>query len=276
MSLASISSLSARQIMLYASCALIVFTCLSMLLMASQTNLALMLNIHANPVAPDWFWAFFNVFGDAWVVLLLLLISERRPGKISSWAFKSWFLGAFLIQLIKFLMPMPRPASVIELPQLSLIDNPPLVGGSMPSGHAFAAISCALIFLMLMHTRNVNRLYFLPVAVVAMLAAWSRVAVGAHWPADVVAGVGLSFFVVSLAYVWDQKKSWANFLIQPKGQTLLIVIHVLIAIHLITLPSDFLITRFFQFLLALISLIKSIDLLQEKFKFCLFNGKQKT
>lgn len=276
MSFSSIRSLTATQIMLYASGVLFFFAGISMLLIATQLNHAWMVNIHANSLVPDWTWAFFNVFGDAWVVLLVLLLSERRPGAVSSWAFKSWILGAVLVQLIKHSLQMPRPASVIELSQLSLIDHPPLIGASMPSGHAFAAISCALIFCVVMQSKRVSRIYMAPVVLLALLASWSRVAVGAHWPADVFAAIGLASFVVGLAFVWEQKKPWANFLSQTKGQYLLILIHVLIAIHLLTLHSDFVIARYFQFVLAVLSVLKAIDLIQARTNFDLTWWKHKS
>ena len=114
------------------------------------------------------------------------------------------------------------------------------------------------------------------VVLLALLASWSRVAVGAHWPADVFAAIGLASFVVGLAFVWEQKKPWVNFLSQTKGQYLLLLIHVLIAIHLLTLNSDLVIARYFQFVLAVLSVLKAIDLIQARTNFDLTKWKHKS
>ncbi|NDD02358.1 MAG: hypothetical protein EB085_09545, partial [Betaproteobacteria bacterium] len=89
-------------------------------LISSNVNQILMLAIHSSPILPPSLWALINLGGDAWVVLLTLLIIERRPGEITSWVLKTWLMGAVLSQFIKHLYPLPRPASVLGIDSLSL------------------------------------------------------------------------------------------------------------------------------------------------------------
>ena len=221
-----------------------------------------MLRIHLDPILPNWFWSLINLFGDAWVVLLILLVSERRPGVMTSWIFKTWLAGAAFVQLIKYLSPMPRPANVLGKEMLTLIDHPPLFSGSMPSGHAFAAISCALILVTVMKQRGVNQSYLWMIAAFAGLVSWARVAVGAHWPSDVIVGAGLAFFVVALTYVWETRSSWNHWLSSKHGAVLLVVIHSLIAVYLLVPQSDFLLVQIFQLSLACLSVSKAIYLIK--------------
>ena len=228
-----------------------------------EFNQQWMLRIHSDPILPNWFWSLINIFGDAWVVLLILLLSERRPGEIASWIFKTWLAGAVLVQLIKYLSPMPRPAHVLGREMLTLIDHPPMFSGSMPSGHAFAAISCALILFTVLRQRGVSLSYLWMIAAFAGLVAWARVAVGAHWPSDVIVGAGLAFFVVALTYVWEARSSWNHWLSSKRGAMLLILVHFLIAVYLLVPQSDFLLVQIFQLSLACLSILKAIYLINE-------------
>ena len=166
-----VQQLSSYKVVIFSAMALVVCLSLSFVLMSSGWNQAWMLNIHAEPLLPSWFWSLINLGGDAWVILLILLLIERFPGEITSWVLKTWLIGAVLSQLIKNLLPMPRPASVLGVENLSIIDHPPLLSGSMPSGHALAAISCALIVCAVLKLRGAKHWHMLIIALLAGIAA---------------------------------------------------------------------------------------------------------
>ncbi len=251
--------------MLYAIYGCSIFLSFSLILLSSGLNQVWMSAIHSNPYMPEWIWAILNLGGDAWVVLLILLCLEAKPSFNTSWSLKTWILGAFAVQLIKQVLPMPRPANVIGLEHLTLIDHPPLMSGSMPSGHALAAMSCGLIVCAVLKKRCASPIWLAFVLFIAILVAWSRVAVGAHWPADVIAGIGLSILIVCLAYVWDVRGPWHVWLEKPVGGTFLIILHIFIAWHLTVPQSDFALIQFVQLNLALISLMKALDLIRRNF-----------
>lgn len=265
MSNSFIHSISTVKLFLLSAGLMAMCASVSAFLMSSEFNQSWMLAIHSTPIMPSWFWALINLGGDAWVVLLILLIIENRPGEVTSWVLKTWLIGAVLVQLIKQFFPQPRPASVLGVSQLSIIDHPPLVSGSMPSGHALAAVSCAFIVCVLLRTRGVQRGSLALISFVALLAAWARVAVGAHWPADVIAGAGLAFGVVIAAHVWERRNSWNAWFVKKQGAALLIVLHVLIALHLTVPQSVVWIVQFVQFTLAFVSLLKAAWFIKENF-----------
>ncbi len=261
----SVQQLSPFKVVLFSTILLLACVSLSFVLMKSGLNQAWMLNIHAAPVLPAWFWALINLGGDAWVILLILLLIERFPGEITSWVLKTWLIGAVVSQLIKNTLPMPRPASVLGVENLSIIDHPPLLSGSMPSGHALAAISCALIVCTVLKRRGIQNAYLWLIALVAGIAAWARVAVGAHWPSDVIAGAGLAFSVVALAFLWERHSSWNAWFQRTRGGVFLIALHILISLHLATPQSDFFFVQFIQFNLAFISLMRAMFLVKKYF-----------
>ena len=259
----SVLQFSSYKMVLFSTMALLACVILSFLLMTLGWNQAWMLNIHATPLLPTWFWALVNLGGDAWVILLILLLIERFPGEITSWILKTWLVGAVVSQVIKYLMPMPRPASVLGVENLSIIDHPPLVSGSMPSGHALAAISCALIVCTVLKLRGAKNWHLSLIALTAGIAAWARVAVGAHWPSDVIAGAGLAFSVVALSLLWERHHSWNAWFQRSSGGVFLIALHILISLHLATPQSDLFFVQFVQFNLACISLMRAVILVKK-------------
>jgi hypothetical protein len=90
----SVQQLSPYKVVFLSTILLLICACLSFALMTSGLNQAWMLSIHATPVLPAWFWALINLGGDAWVILLILLLIERFPGEITSWVLKTWLIGA--------------------------------------------------------------------------------------------------------------------------------------------------------------------------------------
>lgn len=248
--------ISKKEILFFAGFLFCVCIFCSYVLVTQALNLRWMLSIHSDPIIPQMFWATTNLGGDAFVVLLVLLSAEKQSGTITSWIFKTWLLGALVTQFIKNLFPVPRPGLVIDHEQLRLIDNPPVLSGSMPSGHALAAVSCGLILSALIVSRKQNVGWLLVIALVTLIVAWSRVAVGAHWPADVIAGAGLAFLLVPLTWTWEMRHSWNRWFQQKSGILFLIVIHLTIVVHLSLLPSDFFFVQALQLLLCIMAMVK--------------------
>lgn len=204
------------------------------------------------------------------MVLLLLLMLEQRPGLLTSWVLKIWLLGAVVVQSIKFFFPMPRPASVLGIDRLSLIDNPPLVSSSMPSGHALAAISCGLVLMIVMNLRGAKNLNVFFVGFAFLIAAWSRVAVGAHWPSDVIAGAALGVLVIVMASTWEHRATWNQWFKKSQGRIFLIALHLLIAIYFIQPQSELRVVQFIQLGLSALSLYRAYTLIKAYFFNSLF------
>lgn len=245
------------------------------ILTASDLNSKWMLAIHSNPFLPSWFWSVSNLGGDAVVVLLILLMCEQRPGFLTSWVLKIWLLGALLVQSIKFFFPMPRPAAILGIERLSLIDNPPLVSSSMPSGHALAAISCGLVLMIVLNLRGARKLNSLIVGFVFLIAAWSRVAVGAHWPSDVIAGSALGILVLVLASAWEHRASWNQWFAKSQGRIFLISLHLFIAFYFFIPQSELRVVQLIQLGLSGLSIYRAYFLIKEYFVNSLFLSRKK-
>jgi len=254
-----------RSFLLGSTCLIACAWMISVLLMSNGFNSIWMMSIHANPVLPSWIWSFLNLGGDACVALLILLVMERRPGQLTSWLMKTWLLGLLFVQTFKHLFSMPRPAFILGKENLTLIDHPPLMGGSMPSGHALAAISCGLILMALLRSRGYKNLLIAGVGLISCVVAWSRVAVGAHWPSDVIAGAGLALFILILSSFWELRQSWRQWFQKKSGATFLIFFHLLISIYLLYPQSNLFFIQLTQFLLASVSVYRAYVLYRDFF-----------
>ena len=147
-----------------------------------------------NQLASHWpaaWWDGITHLGDTQIALALMLplmlwratpvlalVAAIPAGGLGSMLLKAWF-------------DSPRPAAVLPPDALHVIGRV-LTQHSFPSGHTITAFAvAAAVWLGLRHqataSRMVQTLRVLVLAV-ACLVALSRVAVGAHWPIDVVAG----------------------------------------------------------------------------------------
>lgn len=96
-------------------------------------------------------------------------------------------LAWFVAVLIKFVYPMGRPfAGNLDISPLITVPDP---FGSFPSAHAM--VFGALAGAMLGNRFHAWKWYFLSAIIIAL----GRIAVGVHWPTDVIVGLALGFLL---------------------------------------------------------------------------------
>jgi membrane-associated phospholipid phosphatase len=167
-----------------------------------QVALFTAINLQARAL-PDWFWSMLTLFGDTAVLLVGLspLLLWRRQALVA--AIAAIPAGGLMSVSAKRLADAPRPAAVLDAAQFHLI-GPTLNLHSFPSGHtitAFAAASAVLA--VILPGKKPIRMALLAAAIIALAAAvgLSRIAVGAHWPRDVLAGA-LFGWLAGLSGAW--------------------------------------------------------------------------
>lgn len=147
---------------------------------------------------PAWALAAFAVvthLGDTAVLLalaaLVYLAHDRRAGRFVVGAL---FAGFAVVIAAKAWFALPRPP--VELRYVAA------AGFGFPSGHAVGAtVGWGAMAVALERVWTVRRRAVLAGAVVAAVAL-SRVALGVHYPGDVLAGVGLGLVVLGAAVRW--------------------------------------------------------------------------
>ncbi|WP_422618852.1 phosphatase PAP2 family protein [Rhodoferax sp.] len=175
------------------------------LLHGSPWNQAALLWGNSPGRLPDDVWAGLTLLAFGWAALILVAAADRgvEGGRAVLLAF---LLGGGLSQVLKAWFGQPRPGLVLPEGALHFIGNPVLHSPSMPSGHALAAFSIATLWVCLLRRDGRSRWLQALAWALGAAMAFSRVAVGAHWPADVLVGAGLGLAIAALC--WQLQARW--------------------------------------------------------------------
>jgi membrane-associated phospholipid phosphatase len=151
------------------------------------------------------FWAHVTILGDGLVCAVLFLPWVRRfPQRI--WA---GVLAALLMVLIlrsfKAFLGLPRPLGVLPEEMVTVI-GPGHRRSAFPSGHAATIALFAGIWALSTSRRALSWLALS----LATLVGVSRMAVGVHWPSDVLAGFALGWVSAWIGLRWAARAPWGT------------------------------------------------------------------
>ncbi len=148
----------------------------------SHEQVFLWLN-HSCQFAGDTFWISLTTFGDGLVVCILVLPLVRRKPELVWATLLSWLFMTLWVQGLKHSINIPRPLAVLSADDFHIV-GAHYKSKSFPSGHAAAAAMLAAIFSLFFRYKWLRT----SVIVLALLVGLSRIAIGIHWVADVLAG----------------------------------------------------------------------------------------
>ncbi len=167
----------------------LVASVLALIVWYSGDNTSLFLALNRGLPGTAGFWASLTSLGDAAVALSLLLpFVYRRPRVVLS-GFLSALLVTVGVQALKSVFSLSRPAAVLD-PALLRIIGPELHARSFPSGHTATAFVLVGVVVLGLRLSPAWRWGLLSLATGVGL---SRIAVGAHWPLDVLTGAALGW-----------------------------------------------------------------------------------
>jgi membrane-associated phospholipid phosphatase len=127
------------------------------------------------------------IVGPIGLAGVALLAARRRMGE-AIWLFATLASGRLLVEAIKLTVERPRPP---------IIDRLELVKSwSFPSSHSAGSMMTCVALALLFGRSPIS----LTVALLCTgIIGWTRVALGVHWPSDVLAGWGLGLAWLGLA-----------------------------------------------------------------------------
>lgn len=148
---------------------------------------------------PGWITAFtrlggFATLGPVALAAVAWLLFRRRSAD-AIWLFATIATGRLAIEGLKLLFERARP------PLDGRLDL--VTSYSFPSSHSAGTMLTLLALAMLARWQAL-----VPLAIaVAFAMGWSRIALGVHWPGDVLGGLGLGMFWVGMAIGWMPARS---------------------------------------------------------------------
>ena len=200
-------------------------------------------------VVPAVAWAAISLGGNAWGVLALtspLLVFAPR----FVWA---WLcavpVGVIMARIGKEWLFSPRPAGLIEHAQIRIVGEP-MELASMPSGHTLTAFAVAGSIYFAIDAERRRRFVWL--WLLAAMVGLSRMALGAHWPGDVVVGACLGVWAAAIGHLLLQQLGPGFF--APRGWQMraLAAVLALTLYQLLDAPLDYAESRQPQYVLALV------------------------
>ncbi len=163
------------------------------LLLLTPLNQALFmwLNSHLVQWLGGSFWAVFTNLGDGFFLFPLAMVLVIKNPKRQLAMIITIILAALALNISKSIVDAARPFAVLG-DAVSVV-GPELKSHSTPSGHSGTVFLLAGLGLIYLGKRGATI-----AATIAILTGISRVAVGAHWPADVVLGAWIGLLCSAL------------------------------------------------------------------------------
>lgn len=206
---------------------------------------------------PDAAWANLTLLGDALVSLALLSLLAFRYPQLLPAGLLAGLIATLFTRSLKPLLAMERPLAVLgEQVHVIGID---LQNFSFPSGHTTAAFVLAGVYALVLQRERVTAVLFL----LALLVGISRIAVGAHWPLDVLAGGAFGWFSAWAGWQLASRWQWANTL---SGRRLLAGLFLLFALLLFRLDSGYPQAFWLQMLIATLATLACLTTLWQTWR----------
>lgn len=166
----------------------------------ANESLFLSLNHASQQILPDALAAHLTEIGNgALVGVLALILVMFSPDGAKRFLFIT-LLAAIVIAGLKKLFNDPRPAGVLSIEEFHIIGDV-LKKYSFPSGHTTTAFAMAGFVLLTYQNFALRSI----AVVMALLAGFARISVGAHWPEDVFAGAALGLILAFIGVYFSQQ-----------------------------------------------------------------------
>ena len=149
----------------------------------------------------------FTQMGDALVILSLFSVLFLKAPKLWEALISSSLISLLVTSILKNTFSVPRPAAILDPNSFVIVGKALKAHNSLPSGHAITVFT---ILTVLFYAFNKNSWPYKITAsillmVIGFTLAFSRVAVGAHFPLDVVIGSVVGYLCGVLGIIFSNR-----------------------------------------------------------------------
>lgn len=149
----------------------------------TNRSLFLFLN-HLLYFKPESIWINITLYGDAAMVLILLLPFINKYPELVIKSFIAALIATLFLHGFKEFLTVPRPPAIYSADMIHQLGNQ-FSASSFPSGHAAAPFTLATMVIFMVNDTRVRTALIIYASVIAL----SRVATGVHWPIDILGGM---------------------------------------------------------------------------------------
>ena len=199
--------------------------------------------------------------GDASVFLSFLSIFIVYAPKIWESLISASLVSFLFSSLLKKIFAVPRPAVMFDNNSFVIIGKTAVGIASLPSGHSITVFTTLTVLLFAFMPQKVKYkiLWFFFTIIIGLIIAFTRVAVGAHYPLDVIIGSVIGYISGLIGIFINQKYKIWTWIKNKKYYSIFILLILICCISLINkIINENLIIFYLALIILLVSLYKII------------------
>lgn len=201
-------------------------------------------------------------FGDALIFLSLLSILIPYAPKLWEYLIPACLISAIATGLLKHLFAVPRPAAVFDNNCFVIIGKTLTGHNSLPSGHAVSIFTTLTILLFAFLPKRISFKipWIILIILVGLHLSFTRVAIGAHYPLDVIIGGIVGYLSAVTGIYISQKFRICRWVSNKKYYPILIIALLVCCIAIVNkIINENLVIFYFSLIGSLASMTKLLS-----------------